>query len=153
LDADGRQYGLLPRDGHDHSSLRPADQPASVSRLRRHVHRRGGARASPDHRSHSRPRDFGHERGALQPGRHAQRAEAILGNSLTAPSGRRLRPGLTNEERMRAVIYARYSTELQRDASIEDQVRLCKTRIDDDNWVLVGTYADHALSGASHLRP
>ena len=31
---------------------------------------------------------------------------------------------------MRAVIYARYSTDLQREASIEDQVRLCKERID-----------------------
>jgi len=31
---------------------------------------------------------------------------------------------------MRAVIYARYSSENQREASIEDQVRLCKARID-----------------------
>ena len=31
---------------------------------------------------------------------------------------------------MRAVIYARYSTDLQSEASIEDQVRLCRERID-----------------------
>lgn len=54
---------------------------------------------------------------------------------------------------MRAAIYARYSTELQRDASIEDQVRSCKARIEVEGWSLVRTYTDHAQSGASHLRP
>src|SRR6185312_9547682 len=54
---------------------------------------------------------------------------------------------------MRAVIYARYSSELQRDASIEDQVRLFTIRSEAEGWKLVGTYADHAQSGASHLRP
>ena len=29
---------------------------------------------------------------------------------------------------MRAVIYARYSTDLQHEASIEDQVRVCRQR-------------------------
>ena len=54
---------------------------------------------------------------------------------------------------MRAVIYARYSSENQREASIEDQVRTCKSRIETEGWVLVTTYADYAQSGASHLRP
>lgn len=54
---------------------------------------------------------------------------------------------------MRAVIYARYSTELQREASIEDQVRLCKARIEAEGWSLCMTYRDFAQSGASHLRP
>jgi site-specific DNA recombinase len=54
---------------------------------------------------------------------------------------------------MRAVIYARYSSENQREASIEDQVRTCKSRIETEGWVFVTTYADHAQSGASHLRP
>jgi hypothetical protein len=39
---------------------------------------------------------------------------------------------------MRAAIYARYSTELQRAASIEDQVRLCKTRIAMEGWSPAG---------------
>ncbi len=30
---------------------------------------------------------------------------------------------------MRAVIYARYSSDNQREASIEDQVRICRERI------------------------
>src|SRR6516162_11236895 len=54
---------------------------------------------------------------------------------------------------MRAAIYARYSTENQREASIEDQVRLCTARSAADGWTVVGTYTDHALSAANHLRP
>jgi site-specific DNA recombinase len=54
---------------------------------------------------------------------------------------------------MRAVIYARYSSDLQRDASIEDQVRACRARIDAEGWQLTATYTDHALSGTNRLRP
>jgi site-specific DNA recombinase len=54
---------------------------------------------------------------------------------------------------MRAVIYARYSSELQRDASIEDQVRSCKSKIDAEGWTLAMTYTDYAQSGSSHRRP
>jgi site-specific DNA recombinase len=54
---------------------------------------------------------------------------------------------------MRAVIYARYSTEMQRDASIEDQVRLCRARIEQEGWAYLHAYTDRAVSGASALRP
>src|SRR5216683_1960522 len=54
---------------------------------------------------------------------------------------------------MRTAIYARYSSELQRDASIEDQVRLCKARIHAEKWVAVGIYTDHAMSGSIRMRP
>ena len=54
---------------------------------------------------------------------------------------------------MRAAIYARYSTDLQRDASIEDQVRACQERIEQEGWALAATYTDHALSGSVRLRP
>src|SRR5690348_639012 len=54
---------------------------------------------------------------------------------------------------MRAVIYARYSSDLQRAASIEDQVRLCRERIEHEGWTLIVTYSDAAASGASRLRP
>jgi site-specific DNA recombinase len=53
----------------------------------------------------------------------------------------------------RAAIYARYSTEHQRDASIEEQVRLCQERMDREGWTVLQTYCDRALSGASLLRP
>src|SRR5882724_9729589 len=54
---------------------------------------------------------------------------------------------------MRAVIYARYSTDLQREASIDDQLRVCRQRIKREGWELVATYSDAASSGASRLRP
>ncbi|NDW46697.1 recombinase family protein [Ruegeria sp. PrR005] len=54
---------------------------------------------------------------------------------------------------MRAAIYARYSTDLQSDASIEDQRRLCLRLIRGNGWTEAQTYADRGLSGSSHLRP
>jgi site-specific DNA recombinase len=54
---------------------------------------------------------------------------------------------------MRAAIYARYSSDNQRDSSIEDQVRLCQAYIEREGWTLIQTFADHAISGASTLRP
>ena len=54
---------------------------------------------------------------------------------------------------MRAVIYARYSSDNQREASIEDQLEICRRYIDRQCWTLVRTYEDRALSGASDQRP
>jgi DNA invertase Pin-like site-specific DNA recombinase len=54
---------------------------------------------------------------------------------------------------MIAVIYARYSSELQREASIEDQVRLCRAVIEKEGWQYRHAYTDRAVSGASTLRP
>ena len=54
---------------------------------------------------------------------------------------------------MRAAIYARYSSDNQRDASIEDQARQCRNRIKNEGWSLTKVYSDHAISGASTLRP
>ncbi|MCB1467469.1 MAG: recombinase family protein [Rhizobiaceae bacterium] len=54
---------------------------------------------------------------------------------------------------MRAVIYARYSTEMQREASIEDQVRVCQRLIEDRGWQIAQVYSDMGMSGATHLRP
>ena len=54
---------------------------------------------------------------------------------------------------MRAVIYARYSTELQSASSIDDQVRLCRERLERDGHELVKVYSDRAVSGATLIRP
>jgi DNA invertase Pin-like site-specific DNA recombinase len=54
---------------------------------------------------------------------------------------------------MRAVVYARYSTDLQRTASIEDQIRVCRERIEREGWTYLHAYHDRAMSGTSHLRP
>jgi site-specific DNA recombinase len=53
----------------------------------------------------------------------------------------------------RAAIYARYSSDNQREASIEDQVRLCREIATARGWTVVEVYGDHAISGASMLRP
>ena len=53
---------------------------------------------------------------------------------------------------MRAVIYARYSTDLQRATGIDDQIRLCREHVDREGWRYLHAYADRATSGASRLR-
>jgi DNA invertase Pin-like site-specific DNA recombinase len=52
---------------------------------------------------------------------------------------------------MRAVIYARYSSDLQREASIEDQLSVCSERATREGWTVVGAYSDRAASGADIL--
>ncbi|RVI14551.1 recombinase family protein [Sinorhizobium meliloti] len=54
---------------------------------------------------------------------------------------------------MKAALYARYSSDNQRDASIEDQLRLCRARAEREGWAVVDSYSDRAISGASLLRP
>ncbi|MEO3475910.1 recombinase family protein [Roseomonas sp. CAU 1739] len=64
------------------------------------------------------------------------------------------RPGSTpSTARLRCGLYARYSSENQRDASIEDQVRICRARAEREGWQVVGAFTDHAVSGATALRP
>ena len=54
---------------------------------------------------------------------------------------------------MRAVIYARYSSDLQREASIEDQIEVCRRYAEAQEWTVVEYYTDAAISGASRFRP
>lgn len=56
---------------------------------------------------------------------------------------------------MRAAIYARYSSENQREQSIEDQVRVCRQFADRNGISLAEQhiYADEAVSGSTHSRP
>jgi DNA invertase Pin-like site-specific DNA recombinase len=54
---------------------------------------------------------------------------------------------------MRAVIYARYSTENQRAASIEDQLEICRRGAARMGWTVVETYEDAAISGGGRFRP
>jgi site-specific DNA recombinase len=49
---------------------------------------------------------------------------------------------------MRAAIYARYSSDLQREASIQDQIRLCRERIEQMGGEVAGIYTDAAISGS-----
>lgn len=54
---------------------------------------------------------------------------------------------------MKAAIYARYSTDLQREASIDDQIRVCRRRSDAEGWTITATFADAAMSGSDANRP
>src|SRR5260370_8313608 len=54
---------------------------------------------------------------------------------------------------MRAAIYARHSSENQRDASIEDQIEVCRRFVERQGWTLVRGYEDRSISGASLFRP
>ncbi|NIE81508.1 recombinase family protein [Asaia sp. As-1742] len=54
---------------------------------------------------------------------------------------------------MKVALYARYSSDNQRDASIEDQLRLCRDHAARQDWTVVDSYSDRAVSGASLLRP
>ena len=54
---------------------------------------------------------------------------------------------------IKVAIYARYSSDLQREASIEDQIRVCEERARREGWKIVNHYTDHAVSGASLMRP
>ena len=49
----------------------------------------------------------------------------------------------------RAVIYARYSSDLQSEASIDDQVRLCRERAEREGMSVQQIFADYAISGGS----
>ncbi|UPJ84424.1 recombinase family protein [Bradyrhizobium sp. 183] len=54
---------------------------------------------------------------------------------------------------MKVALYARYSSDNQRDASIEDQLRVCRLHAEKQGWTVVDSYTDRAISGASLLRP
>ena len=53
---------------------------------------------------------------------------------------------------MKVAIYARYSSDNQRDASIADQLRVCREFAARQGWTVVQEFTDHAISGASLLR-
>ena len=53
----------------------------------------------------------------------------------------------------RAAIYARYSSDNQSEASIDDQVHNCRARINAEGWTVAEIYKDNAISGATLLRP
>ena len=57
------------------------------------------------------------------------------------------------EESMNAVIYARYSSDSQREESIEGQIRECTEYAKRNGITILGTYIDRALSARSADRP
>ena len=54
---------------------------------------------------------------------------------------------------MKAAIYARFSSSKQREASIDDQLRVCREWCDREGYEVVAEYADAAISGRTDARP
>lgn len=54
---------------------------------------------------------------------------------------------------MKAVIYARYSSDNQREESIDGQLRECKAFAEKNDIQVIGTYIDRALSAKTDNRP
>jgi len=52
-----------------------------------------------------------------------------------------------------AVIYARFSSSAQREASIEQQISICRTFAAREGYNIVQTYSDRALTGRTDRRP
>lgn len=57
------------------------------------------------------------------------------------------------EQRLRGVIYARYSSEKQREESIVGQIRDCEAFAKHENIDIVGIYKDEAMSARTDNRP
>lgn len=55
--------------------------------------------------------------------------------------------------RPRAAIYARYSTDLQNEHSIRDQIAKCAEKAAREGWEIVDEFSDAAMSGSSNHRP
>ena len=53
----------------------------------------------------------------------------------------------------RVALYARYSSDQQRAASIEDQLRICREFARHQGWTVAEEFTDPAISGASLMRP
>lgn len=57
------------------------------------------------------------------------------------------------EEKQKAVIYARFSSDKQREESIDGQIRECTAYAESQDLEIVGTYIDRALSARTDNRP
>lgn len=53
----------------------------------------------------------------------------------------------------KVALYARYSSENQKDSSIDQQLRMLMQRVEAEGWEVAGVYQDKALSGANMMRP
>lgn len=54
---------------------------------------------------------------------------------------------------MNAVIYARYSSSSQREASIEEQIKVCTDYAKRNNYTVIKSYKDSAMTGKNDSRP
>src|SRR4051794_32205426 len=57
--------------------------------------------------------------------------------------------GEQSSDMKRAALYARFSSDLQSDRSIDDQLAICRGRAKQDGFKVVAQFEDRARSGAS----
>lgn len=60
---------------------------------------------------------------------------------------------LTRRHDESPALYGRYSTDKQREASIDDQFRNCENHAKREGWKIVHRYADEAITGSTKDRP
>ena len=102
----------------------------------------------------------------------AQAAPALLGHRHRSTTEKLLHPGrqsrgepegrtpsrghqdiVEGPDMTRAAIYARYSSENQRDESIEDQIEVCRRYAARLGFEVTATFNDRAISGSNNNRP
>ncbi|MBY8824292.1 recombinase family protein [Sphingomonas colocasiae] len=54
---------------------------------------------------------------------------------------------------LKVALYARFSSDAQKESSIDQQLRLLRERAANEGWQIVAEYSDKALSGSNMLRP
>ena len=64
-----------------------------------------------------------------------------------------LKPGRKDSEKMNGIIYARYSSEAQKEDSIDGQLRECRAFAERNDIQIVDTYIDRAFSAKTDNRP
>src|SRR3990170_2790158 len=98
---------------------------------------------------------------ARRAARSSRRTAASVGShTRSASRSRGVRPragdattrATRGDSAMKVAIYARYSSDNQRDASIADQLRICREFAGRRGWTVVQEFTDHAISGATLLR-
>lgn len=107
----------------------------------------GACRASLDRASSTR-------RLAAMQERRGAGAEGSTRNVHQAPRSRSMHETDAREGNMpmtRVALYARYSSDNQREASIVDQFRLCDEHARREGWQVAGSYQDAAISGSSTI--
>lgn len=60
---------------------------------------------------------------------------------------------MSNHKRLRAALYARYSTDKQSEASVEDQFRVCMRVAERERFEIVARFDDRGISGGTSARP
>src|SRR5579872_5754206 len=56
-------------------------------------------------------------------------------------------------KKLRAALYARFSTEKQSESSIDDQLRVCERIAEREEFAVVAKFSDAAISGGTAERP